>query len=176
MSEASGFEAGVFALTAEGWAIVKRRSFADQPTAIGWMKRNTSLQAKKFPSQRVRGNVLETKDWLTLDDVLAEHEKKRLAGDPEFNDIETNVFKVGNRVTASYTARQGQYLAFIHCYTKLNGQPPSEADMQRHFMTTPPTVHQMILTLEKKGLVSLTPGMARSIQVLLPKEQLPELE
>jgi hypothetical protein len=32
-----------------------------------------------------------------------------------------------------YTPRQGQYLAFIYYYTKLNGQPPAETDMQRYF-------------------------------------------
>ncbi|MEZ4737235.1 MAG: hypothetical protein R3E79_59905 [Caldilineaceae bacterium] len=34
--------------------------------------------------------------------------------------------------------KQGQYLAFIYYYTKINGQPPAEADMQRYFRTTPP--------------------------------------
>ena len=32
-----------------------------------------------------------------------------------------------------YTPKQGQYLAFIYCYTKLNGQAPAEADIQRYF-------------------------------------------
>jgi repressor LexA len=176
MADKAQFVAGVFALTAEGWVIVKRRAFADRTTALGWMKRNTALQARKNPSQRVRGSILETTDWMTLDAVLAEYERKRLADDPDFNDVETRIFMMNDRVTASYTARQGQYLAFIHYYTKLNGQPPAEADMQRRFMAAPPTVHQMILTLEKKGLISRTPGTARSIRVLLPKQQLPDLE
>lgn len=176
MAERVQFEAGVFALTADGWVIVKRRTFAKQTMAMRWMQRNTKFQARKNPWQRVRGNILETTDWLTLDAALAEYEQKRLAGDPEFNDVETRIFMAGDRVTASYTARQGQYLAFIYCYSKLNGRPPAEADMQRHFMTTPPTVHQMILTLERKGLICRVPGKARSIRVLLPKEQLPGLE
>ena len=75
-----------------------------------------------------------------------------------------------------YTEKQGQYLAFIYYYTKVNGRPPAEADMQRYFRTTPPTVHQMILTLEKKGLISREPGKARSIRVLLTPAQLPYLE
>lgn len=74
-----------------------------------------------------------------------------------------------------YTPLQGQYLAFIYCYTKINRRPPAEADMQRYFNVTPPTVHQMVLALERKGLVSRRPGQARSIQVLLPPEQLPPL-
>ncbi len=28
-----------------------------------------------------------------------------------------------------FTPKQGQYLAFIHAYTLLNGRPPAEADM-----------------------------------------------
>jgi repressor LexA len=75
-----------------------------------------------------------------------------------------------------YTEKQGQYLAFIYYYTKINGRPPAQADMQRYFQTTPPTVHQMILTLERKGLISRVPGQARAIQVLLPLEQLPPLK
>jgi repressor LexA len=48
--------------------------------------------------------------------------------------------------------------------------------MQLYFRTSPPTVHQMILTLEEKGLISRQPGKARTIQVLLPFEQLPPLK
>ena len=72
--------------------------------------------------------------------------------------------------------RQGQCLAFIHYYTKLNGRPAAETDMQRHFGATPPTVHQMILTLEKRGWIERTPGAARSIRLRVPREQLPDLE
>lgn len=72
-----------------------------------------------------------------------------------------------------YTEKQGQYLAFIYYYTKINGRPPAEADMQRYFKKTPPAVHQMVLTLETKGLISRQSGKARSIQILVPPEQLP---
>ena len=47
-----------------------------------------------------------------------------------------------------FTAKQGQYLAFIYGYTRLMGRPPAEADIQRHFKVTPPTVHQMMVTLD----------------------------
>jgi repressor LexA len=75
-----------------------------------------------------------------------------------------------------FTDRQGQYLAFIHYYTKLNGRAPAEADLQRYFRVTPPSVHQMVLTLEANGLIERTPGQARSIQVLLTKAELPDLD
>ena len=75
-----------------------------------------------------------------------------------------------------YTPKQGQYLAFIYYYTKLNGRAPAEADMQAYFRTSPPTVHQMVMTLERIGLIERIPGQARSIRLLLPREELPDLE
>ena len=75
-----------------------------------------------------------------------------------------------------YTPKQGQYLAFIHYYTRLHGYPPSEAEMQQYFRVSPPSVHQMILTLEERGLIERTPGRARSIHLLIPREELPDLE
>jgi SOS-response transcriptional repressor LexA len=65
-----------------------------------------------------------------------------------------------------FTPKQGQYLAFIYAYTQVLGRPPAEADMQRHFKVTPPSVHQMVLTLERAGLIRRTPGVARSIELL----------
>ena len=74
-----------------------------------------------------------------------------------------------------FTPKQGQYLAFIHTYTLVNGRPPAQADMQRFFQVTPPTVHQMLLTLEKAGLISRQPGAARSIAVQVDRADLPAL-
>ena len=78
--------------------------------------------------------------------------------------------------TKPFTHKQGQYLAFIYYYSKLNGQPPAEADMQRYFRVSPPSVHQMILTLEANGLIERIPGQGRSIRLLLERKDLPDLE
>jgi len=75
-----------------------------------------------------------------------------------------------------FTPRQGQYLAFIHAYTLVNGCPPAQADMQRFFGVTPPTVHQMLLTSERAGLISRQPGMARCVTVLVGRDHLPRLD
>ena len=75
-----------------------------------------------------------------------------------------------------FTPRQAQYLAFIHAYTLVNGRPPAQADIQRFFQVTPPSVHQMLLTLERGGLISRRPGVARSIAVLVDRSALPPLE
>jgi DNA-binding MarR family transcriptional regulator len=75
-----------------------------------------------------------------------------------------------------YTYKQGQYLAFIYYYTKIHGVAPAEADIQRYFKVTAPTAHQMITTLEKRGLIEKIPGQARTIRILLPRENLPDLD
>jgi repressor LexA len=79
-------------------------------------------------------------------------------------------------VASDYTRRQGQFLAFIYYYTKVNGRPPAEADMQRYFQVSPPSVHQMVVTLERRGFIARLPGQGRSIRLLLPREKLPDLE
>jgi DNA-binding MarR family transcriptional regulator len=75
----------------------------------------------------------------------------------------------------SFTPKQGQYLAFIYAYTRVLGRSPAEADLQRHFGVSPPSVHQMVLTLERAGLIRRQPGIARSIEVLIAPEFLPIL-
>ena len=48
------------------------------------------------------------------------------------------------------TPKQGQYLAFIHLYTRLHHRPPAETDMRKYFRVSPPSVHQMVLTLKRQ--------------------------
>jgi DNA-binding MarR family transcriptional regulator len=74
-----------------------------------------------------------------------------------------------------FTLKQGPYLAFIHAYTLVLGRPPAEADLQRFFRVTPPSIHQMVLTLERSGLIRRQPRVARSITVLVDSEALPPL-
>jgi DNA-binding MarR family transcriptional regulator len=89
---------------------------------------------------------------------------------------ESKVVTIFSTMKTRITERQGQYLAFIHYYTKVNGKPPAEADMQRYFRVTPPTVHQMVVTLEANGFIERVPGRGRSIRLLIPREELPNLE
>ncbi len=76
---------------------------------------------------------------------------------------------------SKFTSTQGQYLAFIQSYCTLNGRPPSEADMQAFFGVTPPSVHRMVIELEGRGLIRRQPGVARSIEVLIPADDIPRL-
>ena len=79
-------------------------------------------------------------------------------------------------MAANYTAKQGQYLAFIYYYTKIHRRAPAESDLQEYFRVSPPSVHQMILNLEKEGFIERVPGQGRSIRLLLGRDQLPDLE
>jgi DNA-binding MarR family transcriptional regulator len=74
-----------------------------------------------------------------------------------------------------FTQKQGQYLAFIYAYTRLHRRPPAEIDMQRYFQVSPPSVHQMVLALEREGFIRRQPGVARSIEMLIDPECLPVL-
>ena len=75
-----------------------------------------------------------------------------------------------------FTEKQGQYLAFIYAYSRIFRRPPAEADMQRHFRVSPPSVHQMVLALERVGLIRRQPGIPRSIELLVAPEDLPILK
>ena len=75
-----------------------------------------------------------------------------------------------------FTEKQGEYLAFIYAYAHMFRRAPAETDMQRHFRVSPPSVHQMVLTLERNGLIRRQPGVARSIEILVPPHQIPILK
>ena len=79
-------------------------------------------------------------------------------------------------MATDYTPLQGQYLAYLYDYTKMHGVPPAEADMQRFFQVSPPSVHEMVKTLDRKGFITREPGKPRSIRLLLNRAELPDLE
>jgi Plasmid pRiA4b ORF-3-like protein/LexA DNA binding domain len=74
---------------------------------------------------------------------------------------------------AAFTPTQGRYLAFIQAYTDLHGYPPAEADIAGAMCVSPPSVNQMVKMLERKGLILRRPGEARSVQVLIPEDEIP---
>ena len=47
--------------------------------------------------------------------------------------------------------------------------------MSRFFGVTAPSVHRMVLELERRGLIRREPGHARSITLLVAPEELPIL-
>ena len=80
-----------------------------------------------------------------------------------------------SRPAKAFTSKPGQYLAFIHLYTRLHRRPPAETDMQQYFRVSPPSVHQMVLTLERQGFITRQPRTARSIELLVDPKCLPEV-
>ena len=80
-----------------------------------------------------------------------------------------------SRSTKAFTPKQGQYLAFIHLYTHLHRRPPAETDMQEYFRVSPPSVHQMVLALERAGFIRRQPRTPRSIKLLVDPKHLPDL-
>ena len=55
------------------------------------------------------------------------------------------------------------------------GYAPAEADMQRFFGVTPPSVHNMIVGLERRSLITRIAGQPRSIAVSVGDDELPRL-
>lgn len=75
-----------------------------------------------------------------------------------------------------YSAKQGQYLAFAYYYHKLHRRPPAESDFQAYFGVSPPAVHDMLKTLERRGYIARTKGAPRSLRLLLRPDQIPNLD
>ncbi|MCA9126268.1 MAG: MarR family transcriptional regulator [Planctomycetales bacterium] len=72
------------------------------------------------------------------------------------------------------TPTQARYLAFIQKYIDLHGIAPSEKEISDAMCVMPPSVNQMIKSLEKLGFISRSPGVARSIRIILPTELVPK--
>lgn len=74
---------------------------------------------------------------------------------------------------SAFTPTQGRYLAFIHQYIELYGRSPAESEISIAMQVSPPSVNQMIRSLERLGLITRVPGQARSIGILLPDNEIP---
>ena len=90
--------------------------------------------------------------------------------------FDQNPDPMSSKSSPSFTEKQGQYLAFIHTYTLLNRRPPAEVDFQQFFGVTPPAVDDMILGLERRGLITRGPRQPRSIKLMVAAADLPQLQ
>ena len=72
-----------------------------------------------------------------------------------------------------FTPRQGLFLSFVHAFVQRRGMAPSYEEIAGHFGISSPSVNGMVKTLERRGLLSRVPGVARSLRVLVPAAQLP---
>ena len=78
------------------------------------------------------------------------------------------------KAAVDHTAIFVRHLLHLCIYARARSAP-AEADLQRRFDLSPPAVHQMVLALERAGLIRRKPGVARSIEVLVAPELLPVL-
>ena len=151
----------VYAKKGEDAILIYRSPGADAKELIG----NLASAAKKPVRTVVEGKVYSL-SVETSDQAGEDSWKVRIKSAP----------KPDHSRAPSFTAKQGQYLAFIYNYTKIHRQAPSEADLERHFQVSPPSVHNMVRTLERNCLIEKVPGRARSIRLLVAPEHLPRLE
>ena len=75
-----------------------------------------------------------------------------------------------------FTPQQGQYLAFIFFYTKLHKHGPNEVDCQAHFGGSLPAVRQVLDEMQAQDLIARRSGSGEAIALLVPRDELPELE
>ena len=75
---------------------------------------------------------------------------------------------------AEMTPTQARYLACIHAYTDGFGLPPAESEIAEVLGVSPPSVNQMLKTLERKGFIRRQPGVPRSIEILVGDDAIPE--
>ncbi len=147
---------------AEGASIIARLTLDDIDELLG----SVAAEANHSMDARLRKR-LDT-IYERLRDVQEEH-----TDDPSAARL-VPIFPVPS--VPKYTPKQGQYLAFIHYYTKIHGEAPAEADLQRYFKVSPPTVHRMVLALEDRGFIERSPGRSRSIRLLIARSELPDLD
>ena len=125
---------------------------------------------------KARSLGLAKKQWLTSGDGFAKHLVMFEAGKWLTILCPNKTMKSPSKPRERFSGLQGRYLAFIHNYTQVHGVAPSEFDLQTFFKVSPPTIHQMVVTLERKGFIERTPGQARSLKVLVPADELPPLK
>lgn len=75
---------------------------------------------------------------------------------------------------AEVTPTQGRYLAYIRAYTNGFGLPPAESEIARAIGVSPPSAHQMMKALERKGLIRRQSGVPRSIEILVADDAIPK--
>ena len=65
------------------------------------------------------------------------------------------------------TARQRQVYEFIRRYLEVNNQPPTIAEIGKQFqMTSPASVHSIVSSLEREGLIRRIPNVSRGIEII----------
>jgi repressor LexA len=65
------------------------------------------------------------------------------------------------------TAKQRRVYEFIRKYMASNNEPPTIAEIGRHFqISSSASVHSILLALEREGLIKRTPNISRGIEIV----------
>lgn len=65
------------------------------------------------------------------------------------------------------TAKQRRVFEFIKGYIESNGEPPTIAEIGRHFqISSSASVHGILSALEREGLIKRTPNISRGISIV----------
>ena len=73
------------------------------------------------------------------------------------------------------TAKQRRVFEFIKRYVESNDEPPTIAEIGKHFqISSSASVHGILTALEREGLIKKTPNISRGIQIV--KQPVPEDE
>jgi hypothetical protein len=151
------------------WAYQTARHYAERYAP----SEGTGLTSKSVPLlQDIAGFWIQEFD-LDLEALLAPPKK---AKKEKPLSLSTAKKATSRAKKPAFTHRQGQFLAFIHLYRKLHRRGPAETDLRQFFGVTTPSAHGMIVKLEELGLVTREPGVARSVRVAIPEEDIPPLE
>ncbi|HYK21069.1 MAG TPA: S24 family peptidase, partial [Pyrinomonadaceae bacterium] len=68
------------------------------------------------------------------------------------------------------TAKQRRVYEFIRGYIESNQEPPTIAEIGRHFqMRSSASVHAILLALEREGLIKRIPNVSRGIEIVQQK-------
>jgi len=123
--------------------------------------RRTGRSAERGEAKRIVGKTIEKVEQSAsrLDIVFSDGSSCELR--VEEGDL---LLRVPEADPAGPTLRQREYLRFIQKYIDEYRVAPSESRIQAHFFVSGPSVHQMIVMLEKRGFIERTPGVARSIR------------
>ena len=77
----------------------------------------------------------------------------------------------------SITARQRQVFEFISRFIEVHKQPPTIAEIGRHFkMSSSASVHNIISALEREGLITKIPNVSRGIEIVKQETTTDEYE
>lgn len=141
---------------------------------ITWLAPGMDLVHNHDMSVRlsVCGILKASRDYLRLDDMpteLRQGVEATMAWGQEILDQDKSSAKKSAKApkVKGPSARQLDYLRFLHRYIELHRRAPSESEIVMHMRGTAPSAHDMIVKLEDLGYLERSPGAARSIRLLI---------